>query len=86
MVSDQPPEDLLALAQRHVVEGEARVARQQEILATLRGHGHAAAAMRGEAVLVQMRIALDLGRRHLAFEIEKQSLPARVPADPRRPG
>ena len=86
MVSNQPPEDLFALAQRHVREGEARVARQEEIVASLRRDGHMAAAMRGEAVLVQMRRALELGRRHLAFEIEKQSRHTRVLADPQSQG
>jgi hypothetical protein len=69
MVTDPPPEDLLAMAQRHIREGEARVARQEEIIAILRRDGHAAAAARGEAVLVQMRRALDLSRRHLEFEL-----------------
>jgi hypothetical protein len=70
MVNDPPPEDLLAMAHRHVREGEARVARQEELVANLRRDGHKAAAMRGEAVLVQMRRALDLGRRHLTFELK----------------
>jgi hypothetical protein len=73
MVSGEPPEDLLAMAQRHVLEGEVRVARQEVLVATLKRDGHVAAAARGEEVLVQMRRTLDLGRRHLAFELEKQS-------------
>jgi hypothetical protein len=86
MVRDEAHEDMLAMAQRHVLEGEVRVARQEEIVATLRRHGHEAAARRGEAVLEQMRRALDLGRRHLAFELDKQSRHKRVLEDPQRQG
>jgi hypothetical protein len=71
-VSDRPPEDLLTMAQRHVLEGEARVSRQEEIIATLTRDGHRAAAARGGEVLKQMRWSLDLARRHLAFELEQQ--------------
>jgi hypothetical protein len=83
MMSDQPHEDLLAMAQRHVLEGEARVARQEELVAALRRDGHDAAAARGDQVLVQMRRALDLGRRHLEFELAKRS---RDPAQQNKAG
>jgi hypothetical protein len=73
MVSDKPPEDLLAMARRHVVEGELRVTRQEACIAKLTRDGHHAAAARGTEVLKQMRWSLDLGRRHLAFELAQQS-------------
>jgi len=72
-VTDQPPEDLLTMAKRHVREGEQRVARQEEHIAQLARAGHAAAAVRGNAVLKQMRWSLELARRHLAFELERQT-------------
>jgi len=73
MVSDKPPEDLLAMARRHVVEGELRVTRQEACIAKLTRDGHHAAAARGTEVLKQMRWSLDLGRRHLAFELAQQA-------------
>ncbi len=69
MVSAQPPEDLLAMAQRHVVEGEQRVARQEACIEKLIRDGHDAAAARGAEVLKQMRWSLELGRRHRDFEL-----------------
>jgi len=71
-VSDKPPEDLLTMAQRHVREGEARVARQEVLIAKLTQEGHHAAATRGTEVLKQMRWSLELSRRHLAFKLEQQ--------------
>jgi len=72
-VSEKPSETLLEIAQRHVKEGELRVARQEALVATLVRDGHHAAAARGAEVLTQMRWSLDLGRRHLAFELEQAS-------------
>jgi hypothetical protein len=73
VVSDRPSETLLEIAQRHVKEGELIVARQEALVATLIRDEHHAAAARGTAVLTQMRWSLDLRRRHLAFELERES-------------
>lgn len=72
-VTDNPPEDLLTMAQRHVREGEARIARQEALIAKLTQEGHHAAATRGREVLKQMHWSLELGRRHLAFELAQRS-------------
>jgi hypothetical protein len=87
-VSDKPSETLLEISQRHVIEGEARVARQEALVATLVRDGHHAAAARGSEVLTQMRWSLDMGRWHLAFELERASRKQRTGArleDPSKP-
>ena len=75
-VSDKPPEDIFTMAERHVREGEVRVARQEASIAKLTRDGHHAAAARGAEVLHQMRWSLELARRHLAFE---RALRSRTP-------
>ena len=73
MANDDGPEDLLTTATRHVREGEERVASQEARLAALIRNGHHDAAARGAKVLEQMRLSLDLARRHLEFELRKQA-------------
>lgn len=58
-------ETRLEMAERHVVEGEARVARQREILAEIVEHNHPEAAERARALLAAMEHSLRLGREHL---------------------
>jgi hypothetical protein len=70
-VTDQPAEDLLSMAKRHVLEGEQRVARQEEHIEQMTRARHPEAAARGREVLQQFRWSLELARRHLAFELAK---------------
>jgi hypothetical protein len=58
-------ETLLKKAERHVVEGEARVARQREILTRMVEHNHLNAALSARALLATMEHSLQLGREHL---------------------
>jgi hypothetical protein len=85
VVSDRPSETLLEIAQRHVDEGELRVARQEALVATLIRDGHQATAARGAQVLTQMRWSLELGRRHLAFELKQASRKKDTTAQPEDP-
>ncbi len=55
----------LELAERHVAEGETRVARQRQIITTLEQDNHPRAAARGRAILVTLEATLVLMRRHL---------------------
>ncbi len=63
------PETLLDLAQRHVAEGEERVAHQTALIDLLTQQGHDTAA--AELLLSTMKETLLLMRAHLAYEIER---------------
>jgi hypothetical protein len=54
----QPVESELEIARRHVREGEARVARQEEIVADLERAGHTKATEHGRMVLETIGISL----------------------------
>jgi hypothetical protein len=69
-----PPEDPLAMAERHVREGEVRVARQLVIIEEMDRDNHPEAAAMGRVVLVTLQATLDLMRRHLRTEREARGL------------
>jgi hypothetical protein len=58
-------ETALEVAQRHVCEGERRLARQARILDKMERDHHVRAAALAKRVLATMRAALDLQKRHL---------------------
>ncbi len=58
--------DFLAVAQRHVAQGEERVERQKQIVAGLERDHHPAAAERARVVLATLAQTLALMRSHLA--------------------
>ena len=60
------PETPLAMAERHVAEGEIRIRGQEALLAELERNGHDAAAITARELLAQMREFLDLSRAHRA--------------------
>jgi hypothetical protein len=62
------PEDAFAQAARHVAEAEARVARQEAIIAELDRDGHPAAAERARRILATLSQSLVLAREHLRIE------------------
>ena len=62
-------EDALAQAERHVREGEQRIAGQIELIARMKADGDSERAIAaGEAVLATLRRTLELAREHLAME------------------
>lgn len=63
-----PPEDPRALAERHVREGEARVARQLVLIEELERDNHPEAAAVARAVLATLQTTLGLMRDHLRTE------------------
>ncbi|WP_207483822.1 hypothetical protein [Arenibaculum pallidiluteum] len=63
-----PSETAIQQAARHVAEGEARVARQREIIAELVRDGHDEAAARAERVLTNLLETLRLAHEHLDRE------------------
>ena len=68
-------EDPLAQAQRHVLEGEHRVANQIELLAQMKADGDSERAITaGEAVLVTLKRSLELAREHLALEQKERGI------------
>ena len=71
-------EDPVAMAERHVREGEIRIARQEQIIAEMARDNHPEAERVGHVVLEQFQRTLALMREHL------ESL--RIGAGPRRPG
>jgi len=62
-------EDPLAQAERHVREGEQRIAKQIDRIARMKADGDSERAIAaGEGVLVTLQWSLDLARMHLAWE------------------
>jgi hypothetical protein len=63
-VTDRP-ETELEMVQRHVHDGEKRVARQMDMVAELERLHHEEAAALGRELLAVMRRTLDLAKHHL---------------------
>ena len=62
----------LALAERHVLESEARIARQAEVVRALEADGHdTAQAQELLAVLEQALSAIDTHRRQIVRELAR---------------
>lgn len=59
-------EDLLAMARRHVEQGEGHVARQKALIAELDRDGHARLAVEARALLTTLETSLRLARGDLA--------------------
>ncbi|MBL6455268.1 hypothetical protein JMJ55_08035 [Belnapia sp. T6] len=53
------------MAERHVREGEARVARQERLIANLERDNHPERAIVGRQVLANLRWSQELSRGHL---------------------
>ncbi|MBL6081856.1 hypothetical protein JMJ56_28120 [Belnapia sp. T18] len=68
-----PPEDPLAMAERHVRECEQRVARQLLIIEEMDRDNHRDATM-ARKLLVALETTLDLMREHLRLKREAQDL------------
>ena len=68
------PEDVLAMAERHVPEGEERVARQIVIIEEMDRDNHLQAVATARVVLGTLRTTLDLMREHLRMEREARGL------------
>jgi len=69
-----PPEDRLTQAERHVREGEGRVAHLVAILAELEADNHPLAADQARQVLATIRRSLELARDHLRIEREARGI------------
>jgi hypothetical protein len=57
-------ETLLALAQRHVLDGERRVARQRAIIEELERHHHTEIAATARYITGTIEVSLQLSRQH----------------------
>jgi hypothetical protein len=78
----KPPETLLAKTERHVAQGEQRIARQQALIEDLEREHHREAAARERTVLATMESSLRQMREHLekdrdeaAWEVWSARLP-----------
>jgi len=69
---DIPTEDRLAMARRHVEDGEGYVARQEALIAELERNEHAKLAVEARALLTALETSLRSMREDLA-RIEKES-------------
>jgi hypothetical protein len=58
-------EDLLSMARRHVVEGEAHVARQEALIVKLDRDGHTELAVEAREILTTLQTSLQLQRDDL---------------------
>lgn len=65
-----PAESALAQAERHVREGEERVAHQKTILTELIRDKQDVAAEKARTVLMTLETTLELAREHLRLEQE----------------
>lgn len=66
-------ESPLAMSERHVREGEQRVARQERLVAELDHEGHPEMALQAQKLLETLQDTLRLSREHLAIERGSQS-------------
>lgn len=66
------PESTIAMEERHVIEGAARVVRQESIVVVLKKSASKMAVANAEKTLKLMRDILDLSREHLAYLQMKQ--------------
>jgi hypothetical protein len=64
-------ETLLALARRHVLEGERRVARQRVIIQEMESHHHSEVSAAARRVMETLQASLQLSRQH--FERLKEA-------------
>ena len=58
----------LAVAERHVRDGEVRIARHLVLIEELDRYGHPEAAAEGRELVATLQRILDLTRTHLRFE------------------
>ena len=65
-------ESKLEIAERHVVEGEMRIARQRELVAKMERGGHELTAAEARIAVSVMETTLELMRDHLRKERGKQ--------------
>ena len=62
-------EDALAQAQRHVIEGEQRVAGQIDLIARMKADGDSERTIAtAEELLATLQRTVELSREHLAYE------------------
>jgi hypothetical protein len=66
------PETVLEMAQRHVLEGEERLAQQIALVAKLERDNHTEPAALATKVLETIRLSLDMSKRHLS-RLERRS-------------
>lgn len=64
----EQPEDPIAMAERHIREGEARVARQLGVIEELDRDNHPEAAATAREMLAALQHTLDLMREHLSIK------------------
>ena len=66
------PETVLEMARRHLLEGEARLARQIALVRKLERASHTEAAVLATKVLETIRVSLDMSKHHLT-DIERRA-------------
>jgi hypothetical protein len=69
-----PPEDALAMAERHVRVGEERVALQTALIEEMERDNHRETAAEGRKALVALQDTLAQARERLRAEREKRGL------------
>jgi hypothetical protein len=72
-VSDRSTEDPLAMTQRHVLEAEGHVVRQEALVAKLDRDGHTELAAEAREILAILKTSLELAQKHLSTELETRS-------------
>ena len=74
---DEPYDPIIVEAERHVREGEERVARQLMLVKALDAAGRHEEASAARLLLATLTGSVDAARRHL--QIEQNAAPARRP-------
>ena len=66
-MSDWSPEEAIAMEERHIVEGEMRVARQEVLVAKLIENGHEGCLTLAEDLLSILCESVELSRERLLY-------------------
>jgi hypothetical protein len=66
-------ETLLEMAERHVLKGEERIARQQAVIEAMERDNHPNTAAKAREILTTMQESLRLARQHLDAERLKEA-------------
>ena len=63
----------LEQCQRHVSQGEERIARQESLITHLENAGHERVLLKARIILTALKASQHLGKEHLAREIAKKN-------------
>jgi hypothetical protein len=72
-MSDRSAEDSLVMTQRHILEAEGHIARQEALIEELDRDGHPKLAVKAREILETLKTTLRLGQEHLSMQQKMRS-------------